>query len=476
MILALITVGMIHFIPTVAQLGALGHGGGFLIVKFLTAIVLIIAVGSLGGWVATRCGQPRVVGEMVAGIMLGPSLLGQLAPGAEHWLFPSTLMPHLNLVAQMAVVAFVFLFGAELKLGLLRGSGRRVAVLGVSIVAIPVLCGILLAGGLSGTYRPDGVRLSSFVLFIGVSMGVTAFPVLIRILTERGLARSRIGTLGLAAAGVDDAIAWGLLAVAVATVHNGTAVAALRTVVLLVMFAVVVWTVLRPALRQLLDYAEGNAAVRAGSVAILLLSAVSGAFITDWIGVHAIFGAFLVGTALPRDNAIVQDLSRTITRGVSFVLPLFFAVVGLKVRIDLLSSLRDLLTCLLVIMVAMTSKIGSTALVARLTRLTWRESMGLGVMVNCRGLTELVVITTGLSLGIIEQRLFVMLVVMTLVTTMMTGPLLGRLNLDREQPIAGAGGLAPEVSLRATERPGDPGDRGAGQRPSDDREDDLKPL
>ena len=430
MVLALIMLGMIHFIPIVIQLGALGHGGGFLLVKFLIATMLIIGAASLGGLVAVRLGQPRVVGEMIAGIALGPSLLGQLTPATEHWLFPAELIPHLNFIAQMAVVAFVFPFGAELSLRLLRGSGRRVAVLGVSIVAIPVMCGILLATGLSDRYRPDGVRLLSFLLFVGVSMGVTAFPVLVRILAERGLIKSRIGTLGLTAAGVDDAIAWCLLAIAVATVHSGSAAGAIRTIALLVIFVVGVWTVLRPALRDLLTFVKNHAILRSSSIAVLVLSAVSGAFVTDWIGVHAIFGAFLIGIALPRENALVQDLSGALKRGVAVVLPLFFAVVGLKVQIDLLSNRWDLLMCGLVIVVAITSKIGTTALTARLTRLTWRESIGLGVMVNCRGLTGLVVVSTGLSLGIISQRLFVMFVAMVLVTTMMTGPLLGRLKVD----------------------------------------------
>jgi K+:H+ antiporter len=433
-ILVLIVVGMIRVVPTFGKLGQLGNGGGFLIVKFLIAIVLIIVVGSLGGWAAARCRQPRVVGEMVAGITLGPSLLGQFTPEAQHSLFPSELIPHLSLIAQMAIITFVFLLGANLPLKLLRGSGCRVAALGVGMVGIPLICGILLATGLSSVYRPDGVTLVPFLLFIGTSMSITAFPVLVRILAEHNLIRSRIGTLGLTAAGMGDAIAWCLLVVVVATIHGDSVVGAIPTVALLISFTVVTWTVFRPALRQFLAFAEKNAALRAGSTAVLLLSAVSGAFITDWIGVHAIFGAFLVGMAVPRENPIAQDLTRTIERGVTIVLPLFFAVVGFNVQIGLLRNLNDILVCGLMIVIAMTSKIGTTTLIARLTKLTWRESMGLGVMVNCRGLTELVVVSTGLSLGIIGQNLFVMFVAMTLVTTIMTGPLLGWLKLDRVEP------------------------------------------
>lgn len=431
-LVTLITIGMINFIPDVARLGELGDNGGFRIVQFLLAIVMIIAVGALGGWVAGRLGQPRVVGEMMAGITLGPSLLGQFVPDIQHWLFPPEIIPHLSLVAQLTIIFFVFLLGANLPLGLLRGSGRRVTVLGVGMVAVPVGCGILLASWLSAGYRPDDVALLPFLLFVGVSMGVTAFPVLVRILDEHGLIRSRIGALGLAAAGIGDVIAWCLLVVTITAMHDGSATTVIRTVALLIVFSGLVWILVRPALRQFLAFAETSTVLRVSSTPVLLLTAVAGAFITDWIGVHAIFGAFLVGMAVPRESPRVRNLTQTIERRVTTVYPLFFAVVGLNIQIDFLRDTQDLLVCGLIIAIAMVSKLGATTLIARLTKLTWRDSVGLGVMMNCRGLTELVVITTGLSLGIIGQDLFVMFVFMTLVTTMMTGPLLGRLRLDGE--------------------------------------------
>ncbi len=427
---ALIAAGMTHFIATVADLGELGSDG-VLVLRLLLAIGLIIAVGWLGGMIAKCGGQPRVVGEMVAGIALGPSLLGQFMPGVAQWVFPAELIPHLGFIAQMVIVVFVFLLGANLPLGLLRGSGRRVVIVGVGMLALPTICGILLAGGLAGMYRPAGVALIPFVLFIGVSMGVTAFPVLVRILAEHRLVRSRIGTLGLTAAGIGDAIAWCLLILVVA-LHGGTAAAVLSTTALLVVFVVVVWLAYRPALRYLMAFAEKNSRARACSTPLLLLSAVSGASITEWIGVHAIFGAFLIGLAVPRENALVRDLNQGMERGICAVLPLFFAMVGVSVEIGVLNNLQDLLVCGLVIVVAITSKIGGTSLIARSTKLPWRESLGLGVMMNCRGLTELVVITTGFSLGIIGENLFAVFVVMTLVTTMMTGPLLGWLKLNKE--------------------------------------------
>lgn len=450
-IATLITTGMLRFVPTIAQLGALSEGGGFLLIKFLTAILLIIVTANIGGWVASLLRQPRVVGEMTAGIMLGPSLLGQLWPAAESWLFPTELMPHLDVVAQLAVIAFVFMFGASLRLDHLHGSGLRVTVLGLGMVAVPVGVGILVASLLAADYRPAAVSQVSFLLFVGVAMGVTAFPVLVRILAEHGLTTSRVGTMGLAAAGIDDAIAWCLLAVAVATVRHGSPFGAAWTVLLLVIFAAAVWMLLRPALRHFLDIAKNHRSTRAASVPVLGLAAVSGAFITDWIGVHAIFGAFLVGMAMPREDTLVQRLAQLTDRGVAVVLPLFFAVVGLSVRVDLLADVQGMLVCGLVVLAAVGSKLGATTLIARLTRLGWRESAALGVMVNCRGLTGLVVVSTGLSLGIIGEDLFVMFVIMALVTTIMTGPLLQRLRLDQPdegivQPAEPAGKLAPTAA------------------------------
>jgi Kef-type K+ transport system membrane component KefB len=439
-LLALIVTGLVHALPVIGRLGQLADGGWLSIARFLLAVVLIVALGHLGGWAAARCRQPRVVGEMVAGIAIGPSLLGQLAPGVQHALFPAELAPHLGLIAQLAVIYFVFLLGAELPVELLRGSGRRVAALGVGMVGVPLICGLLLATGLSGQYRPAGVGSVPFLLFIGTSMSITAFPVLVRILAEHGLIRTRVGTLGLTTAGFGDAVAWCLLVIVVATAHGASVTAAIPTAGLLILFALVTLTVLRPALRRFLAAAERNRTLRHSRTAVLSLCAVSGAYLTDWIGVHVIFGAFLVGMAMPRDDDAVRNLGRTVERAVTVVLPLFFAVIGFTIQIGFLRDPRDVLVCGLMIVVAIASKTVTTTLVARLTKLSWRESVGLGVMVNCRGLTELVVLSVGLSLGVIGKDLFAMFVVMTLVTTTMTGPLLGLLKLDRArqgtQPIA----------------------------------------
>jgi Kef-type K+ transport system membrane component KefB len=401
-------------------------------VKFLLAIVLIIAASNLCAWLAGRFSQPRVIGEMLAGIALGPSVLGQLAPKVQRWLFPAQLIPHLHLISQPAIAVFVFLVGANLPLALLRGSGRTVTALGVGMVIVPAACGILLAGGLLEQYRPDDIGLGPFVLFVGVLMGVTALPVLARILDEHGLLRLKVGALGLTIAGIGDAIAWCLLIVAVAAIHKDSAIMVIWTFILLATLAGTVWILLRPALRAFLTFAEKSPTARVSAIPILLFSAMVGGFIANWIGVHSLFGALMVGMALPRANGLIQDLTKALERGVAAILPLFFATVGISLKIDSLPSRIDVAACGLLVAVAMASKIGATVLIARFAKLGWRNSLGLGVMMNCRGLTEIVMITTGLSLGVIGQKLFAMFVVMTLVTTMMTGPLLSRLKLDRK--------------------------------------------
>ncbi|MER5262791.1 cation:proton antiporter [Actinosynnema sp. NPDC002837] len=428
-LLTVIAVGMIHAVPTFGQLRDLGNGGWSLVPRFLLAVAAIIAVGRLGGWVAARCRQPRVVGEMAAGIALGPTLLGQVAPAVQHALFPAELIPELGLIAQLAITYFVFLLGTELPLDLLRGSGGQVAALGAGMVVVPLGCGLLLAAGLTGTYRPTGVGSVPFLLFVGTAMSITAFPVLVRILAEHDLIQTRIGTLGLATAGAGDAFSWLLLVLVVALARGSSAAAVVPTAAWLVLFTAVTLIVVRPALRRFLAAAESTASRRRIAIAVLVLCALSGAAVTDWIGIHAIFGALLVGAVVPRENSVVRDLGRTVGRGVALVLPLFFAVIGFSVHVEFLDDPRDLLLGGLMVLVAVVSKVGTTTLVGRLTKLTPRESLGLGVMVNCRGLTELVVVSTGLSLGVIGPDLFAVFVVMTLVTTAMTGPLLRRLRL-----------------------------------------------
>ena len=413
------------------RIGAL-FGADGLLWRLLMALAVIIVAGWVAGYAAERLGQPRVIGEIFVGILLGPTLFGQLAPEQQGFIFTAAVMPYLSGIASFGVALFMLIIGAEVSFGKLRDGRRTVGLVAVSMFAVPVLCGVVAALFLAGPYRPAAVSPMAFVLFVGVAMGVTAFPVLARILHDRGLIGTRLGVLGLISAGVGDVLAWCLLAVTIAVARGGSSVGVLATVGAAVVF-VAGALLLRPRLRGLFERIESwqGRGRRPAAIALVGVLGVSFAWFTDYIGVHAIFGAFLAGAILPRGMPVVASAIRFATVLVMAAMPLFFATVGFRVNLVVSVSTADVLVCVLVIVVATVSKIGATTLAGRAGRIGWRDSLVLGVMMNCRGLTELVVLSTGLTLGIIGDDLFAIFVVMTLVTTTMTAPLLGVLRVNR---------------------------------------------
>ncbi|MEU2616552.1 cation:proton antiporter [Streptomyces sp. NPDC007157] len=426
-----------------------------LVGQVLVAGAVVVAAAGLLGLVARAVGQSPVVGEILAGLLLGPSVFGALAPGVSKEVFPAAVTPVMNNLAQVGVVFFMFLIGLEMPLTMLRRLGGKVLSAGHAALAVPFLLGMFVALRLRGDYQPDGVRTAPFLLFVALSVSVTAFPVLARILSDRELIGTRLGAMGLAMAGVGDVTAWCALGVVVAEVRSDSPLGVLVAVAEVVAFTSVLWFVVRPALAQVLRLLES----RRGGVlpigtlitAFVLICAV----VTNMLGVHAIFGAFLAGVVMPRSSRTVMDFAHK-TEGLALwlLLPFFFAAVGLQTRLQSVFSLSALGVLSLVLLVAVAGKIGGTFAAARLAGEGHRESLGLGVMMNCRGLTELVVLNVGLSLGVIDSRLFAVLVVMTLVTTVATDPLLRLLRLDRlSQPLGG--GLSPvEVPTQAQETAG----------------------
>lgn len=391
----------------------------------LLAAVVVVSLAAALGHLCRLLGQAPVVGEMVAGILLGPSAFGAIAPGVAAHVFPASVMPFLNVVAQIGVVFFMFLIGLELPIAMLQRVGRSVLPLGHAAIAVPFMLGVGLALRLRGRFQPDTVRTLPFLLFVGLAVSVTAFPVLARILSDRGLVGTRNGALGLAVAGVGDVTAWCALGVVVAEVRNGSSWGAVRTIAEVVGLAAVLWFAVRPALEALARIVEDRWAgtLPAGTVlaAFVLLCAV----LTNTMGVHPIFGAFLAGVVMPRSSRTVTDFALKI-EGLSvwLLLPLFFATIGLQTRIQSVFTAQSVGPLLAVLAVAVVGKLAGTGVAARLLGLSRRDSLALGVMMNCRGLTELVVLNIGLSLGIVKPALFSVLVVMTLITTMMTDPLL----------------------------------------------------
>jgi Kef-type K+ transport system membrane component KefB len=394
--------------------------------RLFVQLVVILAVARLVGGAFTRIGLPSVVGEMVAGVLLGPSLFGWLTPGAFAFVFPADSLGALRLLSQVGVCLFMFAVGMDLDVARLKDKApSAVAVSHASIVA-PFLMGVTLAWFLFTGLAGPKANFTSFALFLGISMSITAFPVLARILQERGMTQTPLGAMAITCAAVGDATAWSILAFVMAVSGAGTLSGAVVTLALVLAFgALMIWLV-RPLLPRWLGAAvQAPDELPGGALAVVLLVVITAALATEVIGVHALFGAFLAGAVMPTaQNFRARVKARVEKFSTVLLLPLFFVFTGLKTRIDLLGDPQSWLICLLIILVATTGKLGAGAAAARLTGMGWRESLQVGALMNTRGLMELIVLNIGYDLGILSPRIFAMLVVMALVTTLMTGPLL----------------------------------------------------
>lgn len=385
-------------------------------------LALIIILARLLGAFAKRVGQPPVLGEIVAGILLGPTIWGTSATGVTSTLFPPTLLPPLTALADLGLVLFMFVVGYEVDLGLVRGRERVAASVAIGSIVLPLVLGTGLGAWFAHRYHVQDQ--ASFILFFGVAMSITAFPVLARILTDRGMHRTRIGGLALAAASVDDVLAWALLAVVLAVAGVSSGNNQFRLALAPVYAAVMIWLV-RPALRRLADAYQRQGRLTPSVLAAVLTLLLLSSFATEWMGVKFIFGAFIFGIAMPRDVPALREaiLERLEQVSVLVLLPVFFVVAGLKV--DLrgvgLSGLADLG---LIMLVAVAGKFGGAYLGARLSGVRKRQSGALASLMNTRGLTELVILTVGLQMGLLSQSLYTLMVVMAIVTTGMAGPLL----------------------------------------------------
>ena len=394
----------------------------------LIALVAIIIVSRTLGSVFRRLHQPPVMGEIVGGILLGPSLLGRVAPDAYAFLLPPSVAPHLGVLAQVGVILYMFLVGLHLDTGLIRRrSEASVAISHTSILA-PFLLGSALALFLYSRWSAPGVPFPVFALFLGVSMSVTAFPVLARILTDRGMHTSALGSLALACAAVDDVTAWCLLAFVVGVARSDPSQVVL-TVAMTAAFVLILYFVVRPVARKFV-WRRRNAPERSqGTLAIACVALLVCALATESIGIHALFGAFLLGALIPHDSQVAKDLHAKLEDAVLvLLLPVFFAFTGMRTQMGLLASAEDWIACVVIVLVASLGKFGGSLLAARATGSPWREAASIGVLMNTRGLMELIVLNVGLDLGVLSPKLFAMLVVMAVVTTLATTPILERLT------------------------------------------------
>lgn len=398
----------------------------------LLQIIVIIIVARLFASLFRRVGQPPVMGEMVAGIALGPSLLGLVWPQASAFLFPSTSMTTLGVLSQFGVVLFMFIVGMELDLQHLRERASSAIMVSHASIIVPFLLGAALALGLYPSLATANTTFSQFALFMGIAMSITAFPVLARILQDKGLIQTPLGTTALTCASVDDATAWCILAFVIATVNTSGLVSSLFTLVLTLVFVIVMILVIKPRAEPLINKRVNDVRSSRLLMAGILAFALSCAWFTETIGIHALFGGFLAGVVMP-SNANVQRFLKEKIEGFSSaaLLPLFFVFTGLRTQITLLNDLWGWLICLAIIVVAVAGKLGASMLVARWTRMSWRDSFALGVLMNTRGLVELVVLNIGYDLGILSARIFVMMVIMALATTFMTAPLLSLVKVGK---------------------------------------------
>ena len=400
--------------------------------RFVAQLVVIIGVARVLGLLARKVGQPAVVAEIVGGILLGPSILGALAPSFAVALFPPGSLEPLRAASQLGVVLFVFLVGLELEPAMVRGRARAALTIAVVGIAAPFALGAAAALPINSLVADEPPTLG-LALFLGAAMAVTAFPVLARMLAEHRLLRTRIGALAITAAALQDVIAWCLLAFVVAFARSSGVVQAAATTGLALVFVAVMLLLVRALLERLVDRINAPLTLTHDVVALLLLGALGSAWVSQRIGVHLVFGAFLFGAVIPKRDGFAHALAEKLEDVVTVLfMPLFFVVSGLRTHVELVASANHALACAAIVAVACAGKLGATTLVGRATGLRWREASALGILMNTRGLMELIVLNVGLELGVFSATMFSMMVVMVLATTVITAPVLARVYPPRD--------------------------------------------
>lgn len=385
------------------------------VAELLLALGVVVVVARLAGVLAKRLAQPSVIGEILAGLVLGPSVFGALVPEVHAAVFAPAVVEALDVLAQIGVVFFMFTVGAMLHPTHLRKCGPRAAVLGHTGITVPFLCGVLLAIGPLAPLRPHEAPVLPFAMFCGIAVSVTAFPVLARILRAKGLENTQLGSLSLATAGVSDLTIWCLLTVVAATA-SGQSGSSVATLLSAAVFCAVMWWGVRPLLARLVT-AGG------GAVVVLLAVMLGAAATTDAIGVQSIFGAFVAGVVVPRNApAVTRFVDEVLKPGIWWLLPVFFAAIGLRTDVGALSGLTWLVP--LVVAVAVGAKLLGIVVPGMMVGMPAREATALGVLMSCRGLTEIIVLQVGLTAGLLPVELFTCFVIMALLTTAATAPAL----------------------------------------------------
>ena len=395
----------------------------------LLQIIVIIAFARLFGFLFKKIGQPAVIGEIVAGIILGPSIVGAYFPEINHFLFPAASLVTLSFLSQIGLILFMFIIGMELDLKAIAKQAYGAVIISHASIIIPYTLGMGLAYYIYRDYAPAGTSFLSFALFMGIAMSITAFPVLARILQEKGLTRSKLGAMALTCAAADDLTAWCILAGVIALVKSGSSVSVLYTIGLAIVYVLFMLKLIRPFLERLSTVYDNKEKKRTPIIALLFVILIVSSYITSVIGIHALFGAFMAGVIMPGSfsfRKIVIDKIEDVS--IILLMPLFFVITGLRTQIGLINEGHLWVTFGWILLVAVAGKFGGSALAARMVGQSWKDSLSIGVLMNTRGLMQLIVLNIGYDLGILSPEIFAMMVLMALVTTFMTGPALDFIN------------------------------------------------
>ena len=391
----------------------------------LAQIITILIVSRIFAYIFKKIHQPTVIGEIIAGIALGPSLLGMLFPEFSSALFPENSLDNLSLLSQIGLILFMFMVGMELDIKVIQNKVKDAVVVSNAGILIPFTLGIGLAYFIYESFAPKGVAFLSFGLFLGLAMSITAFPVLARIVQERGMHKTRLGTLVITCAAADDITAWCMLAAIIAIAKAGSFVSSLYIILLAIGYVLIMIKVVRPFLKRVGDLHASRENMSKQVVAIFFLTLLISSYTTEIIGIHALFGAFLAGTIMPENskfrNIFIQKIEDV---ALVLLLPLFFVFTGLRTQIGLLDDIHLWKITGLIVLVAIAGKFAGSAIASKIMGQNWRDSLTIGALMNTRGLMELVVLNIGYDLGILSPEIFSMMVIMALVTTFMTGPAL----------------------------------------------------
>ncbi|NDV96853.1 cation/H(+) antiporter [Dysgonomonas sp. 521] len=395
----------------------------------LLQIVIILLAVRIFGWICQKIGQPTVIGEIFAGIVLGPSLLGYYFPGVSQFLFPESSLDTIRFLSNIGLILFMFIVGMELNLRTIKNKANDAVIISHTSIAVAFILGVTVAYFLFGSFTHQTTYFLPFALFMGIAMSIAAFPVMARIIHEKGINKTPLGATIITCAAIDDITAWCLLAAVIAIVKAGSVTSALFVIMMAVLYVILMFRVVRPFLKRIADMQTSNRTISKSVIGVFFMVLFLSSYATEVIGIHALFGAFLAGVIMP-SNYNFRNLFTEKIEDVALVLllPLFFVYTGLRTQIGLLNEPYLWIICGGIIFLAVAGKSLSSALAARFVGNTWKDSFTIGALMNTRGLMELVVLNIGLDLGILTPEIFAMMVVMALVTTFMTSPLLSLID------------------------------------------------